>query len=119
MGQKENLLVYIRSRFGTEPDYPWGEESDYAVLRHADTGKWYAVLMRLPAVRLGLSGKEKVEVINLKSDPMLILALLDHPAVFPGYHMNKKHWISIMLNGIFPDAELFPLVDFSHHLTEK
>lgn len=118
MGQKEKLLTHARKNFGSEPDYPWADEPEYAVLRHADSGKWYALLMRLPARRLGVEGTV-LDVVNLKADPMVILSLLDHPSALPGYHMNKTHWITIILDGLFPDEELLSLLESSHALTRK
>ncbi len=117
MGQKETLLAYARRKFGSEPDYPWAGESEHAVLRHADSGKWYALFMRLPGKRLGFNGPSYLNIINLKADPMVILALLDHPAVLPAYHMNKTHWVTIILDGRFPDDELQELLESSHVLT--
>ena len=58
--------------------------------------------------------------VNLKCDPDKALALRDmFTAVLPGYHMNKKHWNTIIMGGDLPDAEFFALIDHSYELVAK
>ncbi len=55
--------------------------------------------------------------INLKCDPAYALELRErYPAVIPGYHMNKKHWNTINLDGTVPDKEVFSWIDHSYDL---
>lgn len=55
--------------------------------------------------------------INLKCDPSLALELRErYPAVTPGYHMNKVHWNTILLDGSIPDKEILKWVDHSYDL---
>ena len=110
MASREEILAYVKRKFQTEPDYPWRQYPEYAVLRHAESGKWYGVL--------GLAGKGDVEVVNLKCDHVLDVLLNSEPgAVLPAYHMNKKHWLTIVLDGKFTAGELYGLIDESHGLT--
>ena len=67
------ILTYVRKKFGTEPEYPWARYPHYAVLRHQQGRKWYALIMDVPPDRLGLDGDGPVEIINLKSDGVLDL----------------------------------------------
>lgn len=48
MPTRDELFAYVKATFGTEPDYPWPQEPEYAVLRHADNGKWYGIVMSVP-----------------------------------------------------------------------
>jgi len=58
--------------------------------------------------------------INLKCDPELALHLrAAYPAVQPGYHMNKKHWNTITLDGSLPDTEILTMIDDSYDLVAK
>ena len=77
------------------------DSPDYAVLRHADTGKWFALVMDVPAEKLGLAGDAVHEVMNIKVDPDELDALLDGGGVLPAYHMHKGSWASVLLG----DAE--------------
>lgn len=120
--QKEyltELLAYVAERYGISPDYPWIDEPDYAVLRHADGGKWFAVIMLITARRLGLYSDEPTYVLNVKCDPALIGSLIDGKAYFPAYHMNKEHWLSVKLDGSAPEEEVCRLIDLSFGLTER
>ena len=55
--------------------------------------------------------------VNLKCDPDLALELRDrYEQVEPGYHMNKKHWNTVVLDGVIPDGELRKMIDHSYDL---
>ena len=58
--------------------------------------------------------------VNLKCDPDLALELRDrYEQVEPGYHMNKKHWNTVVLDGVIPDAEIRKMIDHSYELVAK
>ena len=58
--------------------------------------------------------------INLKCDPALAVELRErHSTVIPGYHMNKKHWNTIFIDGSVPDKEVFSWIDHSYNLVLK
>ena len=58
--------------------------------------------------------------VNLKCDPDLALDLRDrYEEVRPGYHMNKKHWNTVQIEGAIPDAELRKMIDHSYELVIK
>ena len=55
--------------------------------------------------------------INLKCDPVLAIDLRErYSSVIPGYHMNKKHWNTVLLDGSVPDKEVFSWIDHSYDL---
>lgn len=113
----EEILEYIRDAYGVEPEYLWSATPTNAALRNSKNGKWFGVLLGgLDKSKLaaGLSGK--ADVLNLKCDPMLSFSLIDGVRIFPGYHMNKEHWISVLLDGSLESEELRMLVDISYEL---
>lgn len=59
------------------------------------------------------------QIFDLKCAPLMIGSLLDGERFFPGYHMNKEHWITVLPDGSVPAAEIFPLIDLNYVLTEK
>ena len=83
MPTRDELFAYVKATFGTEPDYPWPQEPEYAVLRHADNGKWYGIVMSVPLSKLGLPGKGNVEIINVKSAQVLDMLLYGDPGILP------------------------------------
>jgi len=88
------------SCFGTSPDYPFDEDFETAVERHADNRKWYAIVMRVPRSKFGLESDEVIDVVNLKLPTEMFGSFDKADGVYPAYHMNKLHWISVLL----PDA---------------
>ena len=114
---RETLEKYILDTFGTEPDYPWKDETDYAVFRHQTNRKWFALIMRIPEDRIGRESRELVDVVNLKCETALIGSMLSEPGVYPAYHMNKDHWITAALDGSTSDETILMLLDLSFGLT--
>lgn len=112
---RQKVLEWVKSQYGTEPDYPWKDNN--AVLRHGENNKWYAVILEVSGDRLGLSGGGTVDVINVKCEPMLIGSLRTQPGFLPAYHMNKEKWISILLDGTAPEEEIKSLISMSYELT--
>ncbi|WP_420582129.1 MmcQ/YjbR family DNA-binding protein [Reichenbachiella sp.] len=64
-----------------------------------------------------LSSIDKFEFINLKCNPERAQELrANHPAIQPGYHMNKQHWNSVYVDGTLPDELIYELIDHSYEL---
>ena len=116
---RETLLRYVLETYGTELEYPWMDAPGYAVLRHSLGTKWYGLVMDLPRRTLRLPGAGSVDVLNVKLDPALVLILQEQPGCLPAWHMNKKHWITVLLDGGLPDEEIKSLVGMSYELTKK
>ena len=95
---KQEFFDYCLSAYGTVADYPFDGDFETAVLRHADNRKWYALVMRLPRVRLGIDSDEHIDVVNLKLPTELFGSFGEADGVYPAYHMNKLHWISVILD---------------------
>ena len=88
-------------------------------MRRKDTEKWYAVFLAVPRLKLGSSSKERVEVLNLRVCPGELDGLVDHRSRFPAYHMNKKSWVSLCLDGTIPFEELAARLGTSRRLAGK
>ena len=97
---KQQLLEYCLNTYGTSPDYPFDDLLETAVLRHADNRKWYAIVMRVSRRKFGFDNDEVIDVVNLKLPPEMFGSFCTADGVYPAYHMNKLHWISVLL----PDA---------------
>jgi predicted DNA-binding protein (MmcQ/YjbR family) len=67
-----------------------------------------------------LTNIDSFESVNLKCDPDYALELREHyQAVSPGYHMNKKHWNTVKINGSLKDSVIFQWIDQSYALVLK
>lgn len=115
--QRERVTRYLREVYGTEAERLWARYPDYAVFRHPASRKWYAVVMDIPRDRLGLSGTERADVLNVKCSPLMVGSLLAEKGFLPAYHMNKGAWISILLDGSVPDGQIEPLLAWSYDST--
>ncbi len=111
------VVDYIREQYGAEPEFLWAKSPNNAAFRHTNH-KWFgALLLSVPKRVLGLPGEESEDILDLKGDPLLIGALLDGRRYLPGYHMNKEHWFTAVLNDQTDLEELESLIDRSYALT--
>ena len=114
---KQEFSDYIADVYGVTPDYPWESNPTFAVYRHKNNQKWFALVMDIPKEKLGLRGDGMIDVVNLKCDPLLIGSLRLEKGIFPAYHMNKDKWISVALDGSVDDGQIRMLLDMSFELT--
>ena len=116
--KREEIYEYVKKQYGTVPEYLWKESPESAVLRHKN-GKWYAVLMQVEKSRLGLEGDTEVDIIDVKCNPDMVGLLTQTYGFLPGYHMNKKYWISVYFNQAVPDEKIKELVRKSYDIVVK
>ncbi|MBE6675982.1 MAG: MmcQ/YjbR family DNA-binding protein [Ruminococcaceae bacterium] len=115
---RQELFEYCQSTYGTLPDYPFEEDFETAVLRHASTRKWYAIAMKVPRRKFGFDSTEVIDVVNLKLPTEMFGSFSPAEGVFPAYHMNKLHWISVLLPDA-PDDVLQFLLGVSFEATKQ
>ena len=112
-----DIFDYAKKKYGTEPECLWARWPEYAVLRHSDNRKWYAVVMRVSKKRLGLGGDGDIDIIDVKCDPMDVCFFSRQSGFLPGYHMNKRSWLTILLDSSAPDEQILDFIDASYDLT--
>lgn len=117
--QAAEIIAYAEKIYRSTPEFLWEKFPNNAVLRRSDGGKWYAALLTVAQEKLGLEGTQAVEIIDLRGFPEEIEGLIDGKNYFPGYHMNKKHWYTICLNGSVPMQEICRRMDSSYLLAKK
>ena len=116
---KLRLMEYCERKFGTEPEAPWEDSPDAYTFKTATRNKWYALFMTIPYKSLGLVAKGALDVVNIKLPPAKVLDLIDRVHFYPAYHMNKKHWITIVLDKEVDEPLVQQLLDESYGLVEK
>ena len=114
---REEIFEYVKKQYGTIPEYLWSSSPDSAVLRHHN-GKWYAVIMNVERSKLGLDGDDTVEIIDVKCDPEMTGMIIQTYGFLPGYHMNKHHWITILLDGTVGESKILDFLDMSYDLID-
>ena len=98
--KKQELFDLCLAQYATAPDYPFDGDLETAVLRHSDNRKWFAIVMRVPRRKFGQGTDEVIDVVNLKLPTEMLGSFGAAEGVCPAYHMNKLHWVSVLL----PDA---------------
>ena len=117
---KGSFFEYCAATYQTAPDYPFDEDFETAVFRHADTRKWYAIVMKVPRRKFGIKSDEVIEVVNLKLPTEMFGSFGASDGVYPAYHMNKLHWISVLLPDAHDDVVQFlTSVSFEATKTKK
>ena len=115
--QAKRLRDYIFEKYGDTPEFPWNDEN--SIVRRADNKKWYAAFLVIPAKKLGIDSQRTVEVVNLKMPPEKITSTVDGKSIFPAYHMNKKHWITVLFDSGAEFSQICAMVDESFRLVGK
>ena len=117
--KRNDLIKYLQQEYICEIDYPWEKYPGYVVIRRKDNQKWFAGIFTITGHKVGLYTNEPIDVVNLKCEPDLIPNIIRESGIYPAYHMNKQHWISVDIEG-YEDAEKFKmLVDMSYQLVGK
>ena len=114
---KQQFFDYCLTTYSTAPDYPFDDDFETAVLRHGDNKKWYALVMRISRRKLGINSDEMVDVVNLKLPTEMFGSFGVEDGVYPAYHMNKLHWISVILQDA-PEEVINFLVSVSFEATK-
>ena len=75
--------------------------------------------MAVPKYKLGLSGEDLVDVLNVKTDPVVIGSFITQKGIMPAYHMNKVAWVSVLLDGSVSISDVEFLIKVSYELTKS
>ena len=114
----KEIVAYIKNKYGDELEFLWEKSPKNAVVRRKSSKKWYAVILTVSKRKLNLDSDEIIEVINLHNIVEEIKKLIDNKKYFPAYHMNKKYWCTICLDGTVELEEIYKLIDISYKLTK-
>ena len=115
---REELAAYLADTYSSDGEHLFAKYPSFLVFRHNGSRKWFAVIMDIPRKNLGLFVEGEISVVNLKCDTRLIGSFREEPGIFPGWHMNKTHWLSVALDGTVEYEKIKFLVDMSYELTK-
>ena len=116
---RQELTAYLTGTYSVEGEHLFAKYPSFLVFRRNGNRKWFAVIMDIPRKNLKLPGEGEISVVNLKCDTRLIGSFREEPGIFPGWHMNKAHWLSVALDGTVEDEKIKFLVDMSYELTKR
>ena len=116
--QTNRVNNYIKEKYKDKPEFLWNKFPGYAVYRNKNNKKWYSIIMNISSNKLNKEIGE-VEILNIKLNEDKIMKLLKKEGFYKAYHMNKKDWISIILNDTLEDKEIFSLIDESYEIINE
>jgi len=115
--QGNRISEMIKNKYGDRPVFMWEKYPTFGVFKNPKTDKWYGLIMYIEYSKLEEGHKGKIEVINLKLDDNKIPDLTKKAGIYPAYHMNKKYWVTIVLNNTYSDAKIMEFIDESYKYT--
>jgi len=122
--QANRIAREAEKLFGDKIDFPFSTAPDYGVFRNPENRKWYGIIMNIPKSKIEKQGRAAslsaddaiVEIINVKIDPEKSIELKKRRGFYDAYHMSKKNWITIALDGSVSDGLIVDLLKKSRAL---
>lgn len=114
---REEFEALVLDTYGVRADYPFEEDLVTGVFRHENSGKWFALAMQISEEKLGKCSKMQTDVVNFKCSPEVIESIVGvERGIYPAYHMNKMHWLTVRLDEVCDDMISW-LLGISYELT--
>ena len=108
---------FVLDRYNVRADYPFEDDFVTGVFRH-EGGRWFAIAMNISERKIGRNGDRQIDVVNMKCAPEVIESIAGvEPGIHRAYHMNKTHWLTVVLDGSCDDDTILWLMDISYELT--
>lgn len=116
--QANRITNSIINMYNNKPEFIFKKFPRYGIFRNQDNEKWYAIIMNINKSKIDKNSSLEADVINVKVDDKKIPKLLKKKGFYPSYHMNKKNWITIVLDDTISDEEIIEYIKESHKFTE-
>ena len=113
------IINYCNNKYGENHVNPFKKHPDILALVN-EKNKWYALFLDVDYNKLNKNTDitTKVKILNVKYPANKILEIIDNKNIFPAYHMNKKHWISIVIDKNIKLETIKELIDISYSLVK-
>ena len=113
------IINYCNNKYGRNHVNPFKKHPDILAFVN-EKNKWYALMSNVDYSKLNKNPDitTKVKILNVKYPTDKILEIIDNKNIFPAYHMNKKHWISIVLDKNIKLETIKELIDISYSLVK-
>lgn len=109
---------YISTHYGITCDHPFADDIDTVVFRHPNNRKWFALVMNISKSKLEAGQAGSIDVVNLKCPTEIIDSFWSEQGIYPAYHMNKRHWLTVLLDGSVNRDKIIFLLELSYELTQ-
>lgn len=115
--QARSIIKYIKDKYNDDLEFLW--DDDNSIFRNKKNKKWYCALLIVSENKISGNSLEKIEIIDLRYQKENIDEIIDNKNIYPGYHMNKKSWITIKLDNCVDIKDIYKLIDNSYDLSLK
>ena len=115
--QAQRIADYIFKKYADQLEFLWDKYPNFGVFRNKKNNHWYAIMMDVNDNQLAKNVSAR-SVINIKPSQDKYNELIQIKNIFPGWHMNKKIWITISLGNYFDDDFIESLIDMSYQEIE-
>lgn len=116
IGKQSNRITnLIIDKYKDVPQFIWDKFPEYGVFRNKNNNKWYAIIMNVNKNKF-TNQNSQIEIINVRLNSDKIEKLLSKKGFLKAYHMNKKSWITILLDNTVNDSEIFNYICESYDI---
>lgn len=116
--QSNRIANLIKDKYNVSPEYLWDTNPGFGVFRNYNTFKWFGIIMNIPKNKITGNDKKEIEALNVmlhdKTDEALNMV-----GIYPAYHMNKKNWVSIILDDTLEDNDIMYYINISYELSKR
>ena len=113
--KSNNITTKIIKKYETTPEFLWKKYPGYGVFRNKKSGKWFAIIMNIDKSKIILNQKGEIEILNVKLNDD---KYLKQKGIYPAYHMNKKSWVTIILDDTLKEEEILNLINISYKYSD-
>ena len=111
--QSNRITKMVEDMYNVSPEYLWDTDPGFGVFRNSKTNKWFGIIMNIPKNKIVGEENREIEVLNVMLHEKTS-DYLNGNGIYPAYHMNKKNWVSIVLDDTLQDDEIIKLIDISY-----
>ena len=112
--QSNRITKLIIKKYKIIPEFLWEKNPTFGVFRNQKSKKWFGIIMNIDKSKIIPDQKGEIEILNLKLDDK---NYLQEKGIYSAYHMNKKSWVSIILDETLTDEKIMKLVEISYGLS--
>ena len=116
--QTRRINEFIMNKYGIKPEFLWEKYPGFAIYRKKK--KWFSLISNVSRNKVDKDSNidKEIELINVKINDNMVDKLLSTRGFFRAYHMNKKKWISIILDDTIDDYVIEKLINDSYDIVE-
>jgi len=116
--QSNRISKLINDKYNVEPEFLWDNAPGYGVFRNPVSEKWFGIIMNINKKKFVKNEDYIIEVLNVNLGEESS-NYINIDGIYLPYHMNKKNWISIILDETLNDNKIMELIDISYKISEK